>query len=393
MEIANMNRIREWFKTRMTKNRLYFTVLLCLLIPLLLLLLLSLIPAFRDFYADHIYPGIATALGVVMSVFPFAMGEILMYLAFFALLTAAVSGLLTIFLRKKKKYTRFVINYLKVLSCVLVYGLLAYTANWLIPFQSSVLGKERKEASREYTVQELRILYYYIVDRLNEECDTVPRDAEGNVIYLTKEKSADAAVTAMRSISGEYPRLSGYYPQVKYALCSPVLRWMSIGGFTYPYTMETTMNRYVTNLYFPTLFTHEFAHHKGYYRESEANFLSFIACSRSEEPTLRYSAYLYIFSYISDAYTLALDEAEAGDGYYDEIEEHAVKRQVWKDQNDQIEALKKEYESEFHPFEGLSDVAEEIAEKGWDTQAKVLGEDNYEGVVFLMLDHFDGVLY
>jgi len=388
-----MSRIREWFKTRMTKNRVYFTVLLCLLIPLLLLLLLSLIPGFRNFYADHIYPGIATALGAVMSIFPFALGEILMYLAFFALLFAVIFGLLTIFLRKKKKYTRFVVNYLKVLSCVLVYGLLAYTANWLIPFQSSVLGKETKETRREYTVQELRILYYYIVDRLNEECDTVPRDADGNVIYLTKEESADAAIAAMTAISDEYPRLSGYYPKVKYALCSPVLRWMGIGGFTYPYTTEITMNRYVTNLYFPTLFTHESAHHKGYYRESEANFLSFLACSRSEEPTLRYSAYLYIFGYISDAYDLALKESEAGDGYYDEIKEHAVKKQVWKDQNDQIEALKKEYESESHPFEGLSEIAEDIAEKGWDTQAKVLGEDSYEGVVFLMLDYFDGVLY
>ena len=359
----------------------------------LLINLLAFSRSFCDFYADHIYPLIAASLGWLTSILPFAIGEILMYLSALAVFASAIIGILCIFLRKKKKYMRFAGIWYRVLAVIFVWGILVYTLNWLTPLRSSILGKKASYTERSYSLQELRVLYYDVVDRLNADCGKVPRDAEGNVLYYSREEAEEASNRALKALSDDYPRLSGYYPPSKTALCSSALRWMSIGGFTYPYTMELTCSKYLTELYYPTLYAHEASHHKGYYRESEANFLSYLALSESGDPLLQYSADLFIYGYLSEAYDTALDEAGAGDAYYDEKDEHAVLSQVWKDQKAAREKLEKLYESESHLFAGLSEVAEKIAKTGWETQADILGEDNYDGVVLLMLDYYDGKLY
>ena len=225
-------------------------------------ILLSSVRIWADFYTDHIYTLLRDPVSRLTEMIPFPLGEVMMYLGAILIVLTLLLLILLIFLRKKKTYKSFVSGYLKSLILISLIMLLIYTYQWLTPYRSSVLGNAIS-TDREFTIDELRILYIYLVDHINEECVNVPRDENGNVIYDTKETSEQKVGIAMNGISEEFTRLSGYYPSIKAAMCSDVLDWMYIGGYTYPYTLETTYNKYINVLYFPSLYSHECSHHMG----------------------------------------------------------------------------------------------------------------------------------
>lgn len=388
----------------MKRNKPYIIIVLLLIGCSLLFNLLAFSRAFCDIYTTHIYCLLSDIWGRVFALFPFAMGEILMYLGAILVILTVIISLLLIILRKKQGYRRFAQGFLKSMLLTVLSVILIYTFHWVIPYRSSLLGAgntyQMKNSasltsdslSDRYTVRELGLLRSYIVENLNECCLTVPRDEEGHVIYPSTDSMQAEVTKAMQGISDEFPRLTGYYPPMKTALCSDVLDWMGIGGYTYPYTMEITINQYVSDLYYPTLISHEAAHHQGYYQENEANFLSYLGCSRSEDPILRYSAYLYIYSYIDSDYFNALYESTTDPS---ELENYGddVLPQVWTDEWEAFMISEEIYEADSHPFEEFSDTASDVAEVGWDTQAEIIQDNGYDDVVELMMIYYDGILY
>lgn len=355
-------------------------------------ILLSSVRIWADFYTDHIYTLLRDPVSRLTEMIPFPLGEVMMYLGAILIVLTLLLFILLIFLRKKKTYKAFVLGYLKSLVLISLIMLLIYTYQWLTPYRGSVLGNAL-QSDREYAIDELRILYIYLVDHINEECANVPRDEDGNVIYDTKETSEQKVGIAMNGISEEFPRLSGYYPTIKAAMCSDVLDWMYIGGYTYPYTLETTYNKYINVLYFPSLYSHECSHHMGYYKEHEANFLSYLALANSDDPVLRYSGYYYVFRFIDDAYYKSCLASDGADAYYEFAKEHLIDPQVYTDVIHAQDMAYELYLQDEHILEDYADEAEEISDVGWNTQAQILQEYNYDGVVLLMLQYYDGKLY
>ena len=43
--------------------------------------------------------------------------------------------------------------------------------------------------------------------------------------------------------------------------------------------------------------------------------------------------------------------------------------------------------------ENFSSYAQEVSNVGWETQAEILDEFNYDGVVRLVMEYYDGILY
>ena len=80
-------------------------------------------------------------------------------------------------------YKAFASKYFKSITIIILSVLLIYTYQWLTPYRSSVLNNAI-QANRDYSLEEMRTLFIYVVDHTNEECLNVPRDEEGNVCYL-----------------------------------------------------------------------------------------------------------------------------------------------------------------------------------------------------------------
>ncbi|MCR4896608.1 MAG: DUF3810 domain-containing protein [Lachnospiraceae bacterium] len=361
---------------------------LILPIVIVILNLLACIRPFCDAYKRSVYPLISDVLGRINARIPFALGEILMYLGAAAVLLLAVLAVMLLFLRKREGFRKWAIAYCKGFLIAAQILLLIYTLNWVIPFRASILTVPGA-TERGYTLEEVGAVRDHIVTELNSCALEVSRDESGNVIY---DRSAmDRAVfSAMRSLSEGYPSLSGYYPPMKDALCSDFLEWMNIGGYTYPYTMEVTWNRYCHDLYYPFLLAHESSHHQGYYQENEANYLAFLSLIGSEDPLLRYAGYNEIYYYIENAFyeTAGLfmppEEVRA---YL--LERPAVSDLVKADRAYARAVSRERYDADSHPAQSLSGSAAKAADVGWSVQGDVLQENSYDGVVKMVLQYYD----
>lgn len=414
----------------MRKKSRTFWVVIILLILTFLMWLMTLSPSVCDWYTDNIYCYVADSIGFVNSIVPFAVGEIMMYLGAILVVLSVVFLILLIFLRKKQKYRKFCKGFYKALLVAFTAIVFIYMPTWYVPFCGTVLGKGENQQRTVYKDEEVMALYTYIVNGANQAAEEIKISEDGKVDFPTKEEYTKLIETAMRNSSDEFSRLDKYYPDLKSAFCSDVLERMNIGGYTYPFTMEMTYNKYTGPLYMPTLFSHELCHHMGYYKESEAEFISMLTLSRSEDPYLRLSAFLNMYAWIEKEYAVIIDRL------YTELENDGsipsfdYMRSVPKEERSElfemrintteqvifelfgevpylsekvidierssVEIEEQIYESDSHPIDNLPSVNEAIettADFGWKTQADILKENNYGGVVLLLLQYFEGKLY
>ena len=366
----------------------YWRSLLILLGVAAVLNLLGCFQGFCDWYKKIVYGWISDALGFLFGWIPVAVGELLGYVGALAVLFGIIFLILLLFLRKRAGYRRFVCGYGKGLLLAAMILLFVYTLNWILPFRASIL-KVSGATERGYSLEEVQNVRNHIVYALNACAEEVARDENGDVIYDHAQMS-QATFAAMKSQAGEYPLLSGYYPPIKDALCSDFLEWMGIGGYTYPYTMEITWNKYCDDLYFPFLLAHEASHHQGYYQENEANFIAFLACTQSEDPLIRYAGYNEIYYYINNAYLDTVLNGMEGEEAVALIKQQPkVSEQVRKDRAQALAASQEKYNAESHPAQSLSTVSEQVADVGWSTQAELLQENSYDGVVKMVLEYYD----
>lgn len=383
------NRVDEEKPKKLSK---YLKAVIILNVLFILLIVPGFFPAFCDWYTDNIYPVICDPISRVTAMVPVAIGEIIMYIGGVLVLAAVIISILMIFLRKRKRFMRFSIGYLKVCSIIFLSVLIIYMPTWYIPFCGTVLGKENGEKRTEYSFEEIEGLLIYIVDGANQAAEEIEIAEDGSVSFRSVEENSKLASQALADLSGEYGRLSGYYPPVKNAICSDILNRMNIGGYNYPFTMEPTRNRYIAPLYQPILDAHEMSHHQGYYKENEANFLSQIALSKSNDPYFRLAAYLDMFGYVYGDYLKARDalDDEAVRKAAEDAEPKLSER-VEKISEASHEEARKAYESEAHfidSFPKLDEIIHDTADKGWEVQGEILEDNSYDGVVLLLLQYY-----
>ena len=324
--------------------------------------------------------------------------------------------LLLIFLRKKPRYRKFVKVYFQSFSIALLIVVLIYMPAWFVPFCGTVLGQGNPELRTTFTYEEISDLLRYVVESGNAAAEEIAIAEDGNVAFRSNEENRALVIKAMQDLGSEFPRLKGYYPPVKQAICSDILDRMGIGGYNYPYTMEPTHNRYMSPLWMPVLDAHEYSHHKGYYKENEGNLLSVLALSRSEDPYLRMAAFIEMYDYLYMAYIEAqdqvLDQMIASGEITDWPEQIQTKEdieqrkqiyvrvfgeepeftdRVWQIYNAGMEIEKEIYEADSHPIDDMPSVNEvitETADTGWKVQGDILQENSYDGVTLLLLQYF-----
>ena len=74
---------------------------------------------------------------------------------------------------------------------------------------------------------------------------------------------------------------------------SPLVSYLGLSGFYYPWTGEANFNDRVPDCELPLVIAHEKAHQRAFASEDEASFAGFLACLYSGSAYARYSAYLF----------------------------------------------------------------------------------------------------
>lgn len=286
-------------KPKRKKLSAYWTSIVIISVFVAASLILSRITSFCDFYTDHIFSFGIQTYGRLTGLLPFSAGEFLIVLATLLSFLQLIFALLLISFHKRRRYRQFVRTYSK---CMLAAALLTtgiVTLNCSMLYNCSRLDPGgRREA--ESDPGQIRTLRDFIVERCNTLSEQMTRDENGDVVTngdLNKEIK-----TAMRRLSADYPRLSGYYPDPKPIFGSFLMYQAGYDGVYFPFSLEANYNTYISDIRYPHIACHELAHLKGYIYEDEADFIAYLACVGSDDIQLQYAGYLGVLNYIESDY-------------------------------------------------------------------------------------------
>ena len=205
------------------------------------------------------------------------------------------------------------------------------------------------------------------------------RDSDGDLI---KNYSYNECKTALRNISDRFTCLSGYYPSPKEIYYSDIMTQQYLAGIYFPFSMEANYNKlmYISNM--PSTICHELSHLKGYIRENEANFLSFVACIESDNEFIQYSGYLSVFYYLlDDIETYATEEEKAN---MHKIDKRAYDDTIFVKED----VFNKIEEKSLVSTDTLSDATDKFIDSNLKINGVSSGMDNYNEVVRLLIFYY-----
>lgn len=347
---------------------------------------------FTDFYVDHIFPLWVATYGRITGLFPFSVGEWMLYLAVVMGFLLITGGIIYGIFRKKisgkwkiryRKYALF-IYWIVGIVCVIM------TLNCFLLYQATpISGRFAIGGSpeKEYGVEELSILRDYVVEQANSLALTFERDEQGYLIYQADLK--EEAKAQMQRLGEQFDNLSGYYPDPKGLFLSGFYSQQYIMGYYFPFSMEANYNRqmYITNV--PVTMCHELSHLKGFILEDEANFIGYLACVDSQDPLFRYSACLSVIGYLDRDFFKAIGEDTEIYLSHPGINELVIadKKFLTDEAWEQVE--KKAVLS----TETVKQAADTFLDTTLTLNGVTDGRISYSRVVRLLLQYYDGKLY
>lgn len=300
-------------------------------IAVLLNIIARVSPQFAQYYVNYIFPLWVESYGRVTGLFPFSVGEMMLYLGVVLAAVWILWGILEGIVygvsygvrrvqgtrcdQAEEKETKQILFRKYSLFLLWVVGIvcLIMTLNCFLLYQVPMITERNLFVTQEaqehtYGVAELTELRDEVVEKANALALKMERDANGYIVSdLDIEETARQE---MKRLGEMYPELSGYYPKPKKLKTSAFFSQQYIMGYYFPFSMEANYNTmiYITNQ--PSTLCHELSHLKGFILEDEANFIGYLACVGSEEELFQYSAYLSVIAYLDDDFYRAVGEEE-----------------------------------------------------------------------------------
>ncbi len=249
---------------------------------------------------------------------------------------------------------------------------LAYGFTFSRPTIDQLLNLKKEERS----AQELYDLSKTLAVKAKEERvliaesgETMPAAFEFD--YKTIRVSSAAAFAKLQE---ENPVFKGLIANPKPVYFSNVMSAMGVAGVYSPFFSESSISIDGIAASVPFTITHEISHGVMFWREDEANFVAFLACTGADDPFTRYSGYYRGFVYCSNALYYA-----DSDLYKQLLTE--IPKEIILDRAVEIEHYKK--------YEG---IVQDVSEKFNDTFIKATGQKDgiksYGNVVDLILAYY-----
>ena len=213
---------------------------------LILVWLTQWIPALATIYSQTIYPFISYVLSFFSGLFPFAIGDLFIFLSIAGVIVYPFYARL----RKKLPWKKILLRDGEYLLWIYVWFYLAWGLNRSYTPVNSI----NQDLIREETVR----IYHQLSDSLGVH------------------------------------RPPHEHPRVKTMLFTPFISMVGVTGSMGPFFCEFTLNGDLLPVNYPATYAHELAHLLGITSEAEANFYAYQVCTRSEAMEIRFSGYFSI---------------------------------------------------------------------------------------------------
>lgn len=359
---------------------------------------------FCDWYIDHIFPVWLNTYARLTSALAISVGEIMLILA--VGITAFGIGFFIYNLIRRGKYTTgllkygrtyawivLVVGYVMTLNCFILYHATGFaqkymvkeTGTMVVDMSDTAVVEVDTKGKSAYTKKNLATLRDYLVEQCNTLADQIDRDEQGTAVY-SGDLIAES-VHAMETMGQQYDRLSGYYVTPKYLKCSEFFSQQYIMGYYFPFSMEANINSvmYITNVA-PTV-CHELAHTKGFIFENDANMIGYLACIQSDDTFLQYCGYLSVLNYVNN-------------DFYKSVNKSTYKKHVRisdRVADDNVFLTREDWQAVEKTAVVKTSTVKKVSNNFLNTNLKLNGVDEgiqqYNEVVNLLLDYYDGILY
>lgn len=351
--------------------------------------------AFCDWYISHIFPLWVNTYGRLTGLFPFSVGEIMLFIGILLLAGAVLSGCIwgvagiTAGRTGRLKGCRRVTSRFNRISAWIGLGIcVVMTLNCFILYHASTFSEKYFGKEKEVcTYEELLAVRNYVVKKCNELSQQMERDEAGRVLYKGDMKAE--AIHSMRKLGDIYGGLSGYYPNPKPLLFSDFFSQQYMGGYYFPFSMEANYNATMYIMNKPATFCHELAHLKGYIFEDEANFIGYLGCIQSDDKVFNYSGYLSVLYYLDNDFYEAVGEQR--DAY---LAEERILPQVHADN---VFLLPEEWDRVEEKAILDTEVVDAVSDSFTDTTLVLNGVSDgiqsYNRVVRLLLQYYESTTF
>jgi hypothetical protein len=272
----------------------YKRIYLLTLLPIsLLLILLAKVSSYfaEEIYAKHIYKWLSELISLFTGLFPFSIAEVIIIGFPVYLLIAFLRFTIKLIAEREERKDRLMKGILNVF-CTLSVIFFMFTILAGLNYYRYSFGVYSDLEIQDSTVEELYSLTESLALKANQIREQVPRTDEEGIFQLSVShyELAKIANEAYELLSEEYPILDGSYGTAKPVYFSKMLSATEITGLFFPFTMEANVNIDVPDYSIPSTMLHELAHLQGFMREDEANYLAYLAGTKSDNIELQYSS-------------------------------------------------------------------------------------------------------
>lgn len=330
---------------------------------LLLVWMTQWIPALGVVYSQSVYPVISYVLSFFSSWFPFAIGDLFIFLS----VTGVIAYPIYARIKKKVSWKKILLRDGEYLLWIYVWFYLAWGLNYSQPnfYQRTSIPyvayspENFQKFVEEYITQLNRS--YTLVSGINKE---LIRD---ETVRLYDQLSDSLGVHRPPHTS----------PRVKTMLFTPFISMVGVTGSMGPFFCEFTLNGDLLPVNYPATYAHELAHLLGITSEAEANFYAYQVCTRSQAMDIRFSGYFSVLNHVLRNAQRLLPEEEYKTLFnriQPEIIELAKKNQAY-------------WSAKYSPFVGdVQDWIYDLYLKGNKIES---GRQNYSEVVGLLMSYQD----
>lgn len=246
----------------------------------------------EQYYTQGFYIFYLRLITACTNLFPFSIGDVL----YFGVGLFLFWKIRQIWLLNRKRKPR-IYAYLRLIAkgCLLFY--VAFTLLWGMNNYRVPLTAQL-DLQQGYSKKELLDLTQQIIEETNALQRNITRDTlQGVVMPFDKKQMLQDAELGIQTLSNSTRWFEYYNQKAKGSLYSLPLTYMGFSGYVNPFTLEAQVNTKIPTSTFIVTASHEIAHQVGYAKESEANFIGFLAAKSQIDLHYQYSSNIFALRY------------------------------------------------------------------------------------------------
>lgn len=256
---------------------------------------------FSDFFNRYISSVFRAILAYATGWIPFSFAEMLI------ILIPVIVVAIVVFAAKHYADTwRDVFIFCGAMLSVAALFFSLFTFTFASAYRGSTLDEKLDIERRDVSAEELYNTADILVGLINDEVENIAFIKNGfSVMPYGYSEMNDKLIEAYDKACEKYDFLQRLNSRLKPVMFSELMSYTHITGVYSFFTGEANINVAFPDYTIPYTAAHELAHQRGIAREDEANFVAFLVSMESDDPYIRYCAYLNLYEYVASALSSA----------------------------------------------------------------------------------------